>query len=80
MDILVDRRVVVEINNESHYKQIDGELVLNLKSQFRQRVLEGEGYKCLNIRVFDYTGSNYTMLQYIQHILNDLSTELGPSL
>ena len=53
----------MEINNESHYKQIDGELVLNLKSQFRQRVLEGEGYKCLNIRVFDYTGSNYTMLQ-----------------
>ena len=39
VDVLIDQRVVVEINNSQHYKTVDGKVFLNLKSQFRQRVL-----------------------------------------
>lgn len=35
VDVLVDKSIIVEINNTSHYKVIDGVTHLNLKSQFR---------------------------------------------
>jgi very-short-patch-repair endonuclease len=68
--VLIDQRVVVEINNTQHYKTVDGQQFLNLKSQFRQRVLESNGYKYYNIRVDDYASSNFSMLQDIYSIVD----------
>ena len=49
VDVLINNNIVVEINNTSHYKNIDGKTILNLKSRFRERILEKWGYKCYNI-------------------------------
>jgi very-short-patch-repair endonuclease len=73
VDVLVDQRVVVEINNSHHYKTVDGVTALNLKSQFRERVLERNGYKCYNIRVDDLSASNYSMLEEIHRIVQSSS-------
>jgi hypothetical protein len=35
VDVLVDQKIIVEINNSHHYKIVDGVSYLNLKSQFR---------------------------------------------
>lgn len=75
VDVLVDQRVVVEINNNHHYKVVDGNTALNLKSQFRERVLESHGYKCYNIRVEDLGTSNYSMLEEIHHIVESSSVK-----
>ena len=50
----MDRKVIIEMNNLMHYKRVEGQLVLNLKSRFRERVLEGEGYRYVNIRIDEY--------------------------
>lgn len=59
---------MIELNNSSHYKYIDGEEHLNLKSLFRQRVIEMEGYQYVNVRVEDYIHTE-TMFQDIQKII-----------
>lgn len=74
MDILVDKQVVVEINSGHHYKFKDGEGLLNLKSQFRERMLTKMGYSCLNIRVEDYTNSNFSMLEDIYRIVESTNS------
>ncbi len=74
VDVLIDQRVVVEINNSQHYKTVEGQQFLNLKSQFRQRVLESNGYKYYNIKVDDLTTSNYSMLQDIYAIVDSTRT------
>ena len=51
MDILVDKKIVIELNNATHYKLINGQSRLNLKSNFRERVLTKAGYVCKNIPI-----------------------------
>ena len=69
VDVLVDKSIIVEINNTAHYKVIDGVSHLNLKSQFRERILKQCGYKCHTIRVDDLSSSNYNMLEEVYKIV-----------
>lgn len=47
--MLINKKVIIEINNTSHYKIINGETLLNLKSSFRERVLTKAGYILRNL-------------------------------
>lgn len=67
----MNQKVIVEINNSHHYKVIEGVEHLNLKSQFRQRVLEKNGYKFYTIKVDDLSASNYSMLEEIYKIVEE---------
>jgi len=66
---MINKKVIIEINNIAHYKIINGEWRLNLKSQFRDRILTKAGYVCKNLKLEDYTSSNFAMLQEIYKIV-----------
>jgi hypothetical protein len=64
VDILVNDKVVIEINGPSHYiEQEDGKKKkTNLKSSFKKRVLEKLGYKFLEYDLETVTEGNIEFL------------------
>jgi len=65
VDVLIDKNIIVEINSGHHYKIINGKKVLNLRSQFRERILSDMGYVYHNVEVEDFTNSDYTFMQQV---------------
>ena len=68
VDVLVNGRLVVEINSNTHYREVEGQWQLNLKSSFRERMIREWGHEYHNLRVDDYTSSSYNMLEKIEEL------------
>ena len=66
---------MIELNSNNHYKHFDGKWQLDLKSTFRERMLREWGYEYYNMRVEDYTNSNYKLLINIRKVIEKACKE-----